>query len=283
MYIKKPLPKKLNGDLVFVLRQLEKEQSNEWKDIFSSLTFQQKKDYAKIKRSQQLEENEKMKIQWTFSDWIANEYKMNNYFASIDYTLIDDELIGQKVEKRSIPDKTEIFTFFWETSSPFSQWFKCKFSAPSYYWNKQFLIQLEKNGFPEYQIFNSAEQFMMYNKAMLFLDLDCAKEIMSTNNARTIKNLGRSVKNFNEQTWKVFRWQIVYTGNKNKFTQNEALKEVLIGTSGTTLVEASPEDQIWGIGLTKNDPLANSRKTWKGKNLLGEILTELRIELAGKY
>ena len=77
--------------------------------------------------------------------------------------------------------------------------------------------------------------------------------------------------------------KLVYTGNKYKFTQNKELKEILLATRGTTLVEASPNDKIWGIGLTADNPKAQKRETWEGKNLLGEILTELRIELYNEY
>lgn len=125
---------------------------------------------------------------------------------------------------------------------------------------------------------------MMYAKAMTFIDIDTAKAIMEETNPRKInKALGRQVNRFNEDTWLFYRYRIVYLANKFKFTQNDDLKEALFATQGTTLVEASPYDNIWGIGLIQNDPKAQQRATWAGKNLLGEVLTELRKDLMGHY
>ncbi len=102
---------------------------------------------------------------------------------------------------------------------------------------------------------------------------------MATNNVRKIKTLGRKVENYEDKVWEYYRSSIVYEGNKAKFSQNPHLKVALFATKGTTLVEASPNDAIWGIGLAKDDPRAAKRSTWLGKNLLGEILTQISIEL----
>lgn len=183
----------------------------------------------------------------------------------------------------------EKFTFFWETSSPFSQWYKSKFTATTcliqgVYLNKVKRQDVLQNKFPfDIQEYSSAEQFMMYHKAIIFLDINSATEIMATNNVRKIKELGRKVVNYDEKVWEYYRSQIIYEGNKAKFNQNEGLKEALFATKGTTLVEAAPNDTVWGIGLAKDDPRALKRETWLGKNLLGEILTNLRVELMGEY
>jgi ribA/ribD-fused uncharacterized protein len=87
------------------------------------------------------------------------------------------------------------------------------------------------------------------------------------------------VKNFEQKKWEKHNKEIILEGNRHKFTQNPELLQKLRETVGTTLVEASPTDRIYGIGLTASDPRARSRKTWKGRNLLGETLTELREEL----
>lgn len=218
------------------------------------------------------------------SDWKGAEFTLNNLAAARrDFALKEEQLpviIGDRLQE----GEEERFTFFWETKSPFSQWHPSGFEAPSYMWRNSFYENLvEKEGFPATFQFRSAEQYMMYCKAMLFIDTEVAGKIMSSVNPREIKDLGRKVRRFSEDTWYVFRWRFVYEGNKYKFTQSETLKEVLCATEGTTLVEASPYDRIWGIGLTKDDPKAHQRSTWEGKNLLGEILTELRIELMGHY
>jgi ribA/ribD-fused uncharacterized protein len=219
------------------------------------------------------------------------EIILNPNFSPDDYkqwftTSFNDRIaISQSIAKSS-----EIFTFFWITKSPFSQWYKSKFTATTclnegifdlFDQKKKHILQ---NLFPfDVQEYSSAEQFMMYHKAMIFLDREIAKQIMNTDDVRKIKNLGRQVKNYNEDVWKYFRSKIVYEGNKAKFIQNEELKKALFKTKGTTIVEAAPNDTIWGIGLTEDEPRALKRKTWLGKNLLGEILTQIRFELMGEY
>ena len=118
---------------------------------------------------------------------------------------------------------------------------------------------------------------MMYNKALLFSDLKAAAAILGHSDPKIGKRLGRQVKNFdNLLVWAEHREEIVYAGNKYKFEQNPSLMRELMKTKGTTLVEASPFDRIWGIGLRATDPRAKIKKEWKGQNLLGLILTRLR-------
>ena len=101
--------------------------------------------------------------------------------------------------------------------------------------------------------FNSAEQYMMFQKAILFNDYETAEKILDTGNVRTQKELGRQVKGFDNGLWAVNCRRIVYEANKYKFAQNRQLLDELLATRGTTLVEASPYDTIWGIGMTKDD------------------------------
>ena len=109
------------------------------------------------------------------------------------------------------------------------------------------------------------------------------KKILNISDARKMKEIGRTVSNYNEDIWRFFRSEVVYHASKIKFTQNRELMQLLFSTKGTTLVEASPNDTIWGIGLPEENPSSLNRNTWKGKNLLGEILTHLRVELMGEY
>lgn len=126
--------------------------------------------------------------------------------------------------------------------------------------------------------FNCAEQYMMYQKALLFKDLDTAKLIMEATHPREQQRLGRIVKNYNQEIWDAHKYQIVYKGNYNKFKQNKEDLAWLIATEGT-LVEASPVDTVWGIGLGMDNPLIHDEKNWRGQNLLGKVLTEVRETL----
>ena len=154
----------------------------------------------------------------------------------------------------------EKFVFFWKERSPFSQWHRCDFII---------------NGIR----FNCAEQYMMYQKAILFGDEQAAERILKANHPRKQKALGRQIRGYREDIWKANRETIVYDANYAKFIQNPDLKRTLLDTAGRTLVEASPVDRIWGIGLDKNHPDAKNREKWRGLNLLGEILTKLRDDL----
>ncbi|ANF97356.1 NADAR family protein [Paenibacillus bovis] len=158
----------------------------------------------------------------------------------------------------------EKFTFFYRSESPFSQWYPAVFVVGEY-------------------TFDSAEQYMMYGKAMLFGDKEIADKIRSAKHPRQQKQLGRQVQHFDKKVWDEHARQIVYEGNHAKFTQNKELLEALLATKGTTLVEASPTDRIWGIGLAEEDPRVHNRSTWRGTNWLGEVLTELREQLLSDH
>ena len=120
---------------------------------------------------------------------------------------------------------------------------------------------------------------MMHGKAVLFDDAEVAAQILAADHPRTHKALGRKVRGFDDRVWKREREGIVLAGNRAKLTQDAALRAALLATAGTTLVEASPRDTIWGIGLAATDPRAQDPTTWRGQNLLGAILTRLRDEL----
>lgn len=154
-------------------------------------------------------------------------------------------------------------TFFFGEESPFSQWHRSAFVV-------------------EGIAFNCAEQFMMHGKATLFGDAEIAAQTLAATHPREHKALGRKVRGFDDAVWKRERERIVLAGNRAKFTQNAELRAALLATRGTELVEASPYDRIWGIGLAATDPLARDRSAWRGQNLLGKILTALREELSGQ-
>ena len=147
---------------------------------------------------------------------------------------------------------------FW--GSLFSQWHMC---------------QIVENGIK----FKSAEHYMMYQKAILFNDLDSAEKILQSYSPREAKALGRKVKNFDSDEWMKVCQNYMYKGCYAKFTQNKELKKQLLDTGDKTLVEASPFDSIWGIKLDANDLRAQNKETWQGTNWLGEILTKIKNEL----
>lgn len=126
---------------------------------------------------------------------------------------------------------------------------------------------------------------MMASKARLFGDTETEQKILETVHPKEQKELGRQVKGFNADIWKQHCKEIVYEGNFLKFTQNKDLNKLLIETAGSTLVECSLFDTIWGNGLAIDDPNVENRAMWRGTNYLGEILTQLRDELikSGKF
>lgn len=125
----------------------------------------------------------------------------------------------------------------------------------------------------------SAEQFMMAGKAALFGDQQASELILRAKGPQQVKSLGRQVRGFDEQRWSEHRYSLVITGNLAKFRQNPDLRAYLLGTGDRVLVEASPADRIWGIGLSRDDPRAAKPSLWRGMNLLGFALMEVRERL----
>ena len=153
------------------------------------------------------------------------------------------------------------FLFFWGNADYMSNWHKASF---------------ELHGLT----FNCSEQYMMYSKAMLFGDTYHADLIMKTKSQSDQKAYGRKVSNYDDTVWNNARVEIVYEACLAKFEQNPSLKEQLIATGNLHLVEASPYDKIWGIGLDENHPDATHPARWQGMNLLGEVLMEVRATLS---
>lgn len=124
--------------------------------------------------------------------------------------------------------------------------------------------------------FTSAEMAMMAAKAVTFNDTESLSKILAASSPKEVKALGRGVKNFDQGVWEQKRYQIVVKTNLAKFSQHPDLKEYLLSTAGRTLIEASPYDKIWGVGLSISDSAVSSPSRWKGLNLLGFALTETR-------
>lgn len=153
---------------------------------------------------------------------------------------------------------TEKYVFFW--NGTFSQWYPSKFVIDNV----------------EY---NCCEQFMMAQKALLFNDLESHKMIMYSKSPDEQKAFGRRVKNFDKDKWETVCRKIVFDGNYAKFTQNKKMLDELMYTEDLEIVEASPYDKIWGVGLHETDERILDKSQWQGLNWLGIALMEVRDKL----
>ncbi|MFK7999010.1 MAG: NADAR family protein [Polyangiales bacterium] len=125
----------------------------------------------------------------------------------------------------------------------------------------------------------SAEHYMMAGKARLFGDADALQRILGASSPGAAKRFGREVRGFDEETWVAERSRIVEEGVHAKFAQNGELRAFLVATKKRVLVEASPKDRIWGIGLSADDERAANPLLWNGLNLLGFALMRARRAL----
>lgn len=127
--------------------------------------------------------------------------------------------------------------------------------------------------------YTCCEQYMMYQKAMLFGDSKTAGEIMFAGDQSVYKSLGRDVENFDDTLWDLKKEDIVEEANFLKFSQNPDLRQMLLDTGSKILVEASPHDHVWGIGMDEYNCYACSPDMWDGENLLGFSLMAVRDRL----
>jgi ribA/ribD-fused uncharacterized protein len=130
--------------------------------------------------------------------------------------------------------------------------------------------------------YTTAEHYMMAEKARTFGDTEAIEQILAASSPEEVKKIGRRVKNFNAEVWSERSIEVVLQGNIAKFSQNKRLGKWLRETESKVLVEASPEDAIWGIGLHRDDPRAKDPAVWPGKNLLGFAIMTAREQLFGK-
>lgn len=150
-----------------------------------------------------------------------------------------------------------------------------------YFW-KGYMSNWHKSNFNHLGFtYNCAEQAMMHLKAAEFRDFDTAERIMCSSSPAQQKFYGRCVQNYDEELWNSKRFDIVCGILQSKFEQNPDLKFRLLSTDNKILVEASPEDCIWGVGLEENDPLILDEKNWRGQNLLGKALMVARERIRG--
>jgi ribA/ribD-fused uncharacterized protein len=172
-------------------------------------------------------------------DWLQQQTEQDIYFEYLFFW-------GHKIKQAGVIDK-----------SCFSQWYPAPFTVDNI-------------------VYPTAEHWMMAKKALLFNDRSRYNDIIASDSPAIAKKQGRAVSNFDEAVWKQHAYGFVVEGNLNKFSQNLALKEYLVRTGSKVIVEASPFDKIWGIGTSAHE--TNPFK-WKGTNLLGFALMEVRDQL----
>jgi len=153
-------------------------------------------------------------------------------------------------------------------------------TAKNQHVDKSCFSQWHMSGFEIDNVYyKTAEHFMMAKKAELFSDSFNVKNVLKSEHPAEAKKIGRNVKGFKEEVWLKNRFNLVVEGNLAKFSQNEELKAFLLATKSRVLVEASPVDDIWGIGLASDDKKVSDPYKWKGLNLLGYSLMEVREKL----
>lgn len=138
-----------------------------------------------------------------------------------------------------------------------------------------YLAPFERDG----RRYATAEHWMMAGKARLFGDEAIAARIAASDDPQQAKALGRQIAGFDEARWREHRYALVMAGNRAKFGQHPDLAGFLLGTGEQVLVEASPVDPVWGIGLAADHPDATRPDRWQGLNLLGFALMKVREQL----
>ena len=205
--------------------------------------------------------------------------KLRDFFDRIDFAVMDHTSTQYNFKEfsrnfadfyreednevpRYVVDYKPSYTFFWldnEENQEFSNWFVRPFVIDDF---KYFCV----------------EQYMMAQKAKLFHDAENYTKILRANTAKGCKQLGKQVTPFVSERWNAVKYDIVKAGNRAKYEQNQDLKELLLSTGNSIIAEASPKDNVWGIGLDAKKAAKIDFSEWPGKNLLGKILMELREE-----
>ena len=182
--------------------------------------------------------------------------------------MMDDTKFLEALRQRHRAGEPLNYLFFWGhrpgktgiTATCFSQWYEAPFVVDG-------------------QRYATAEHFMMAEKAALFGDDAIRARVLEAPDPGAAKALGRRVKGFDDAVWTAHRYLIVVRANEAKFAQHPDMRAFLASTGSRIIVEASPVDRIWGIGLAKDDPRAADPDRWDGLNLLGFALMDVRDRL----
>lgn len=124
--------------------------------------------------------------------------------------------------------------------------------------------------------FSTAEQYIMYRKCLTFGDTVTAEKLLSSDSPKEQKALGREAAGYIDSVWAGIRQTVAIRGLYAKFSQDAELKRLLLGTGDAVLVECTSNDRIWACGLDRDDDDRLSADRWKGQNILGFALMEVR-------
>lgn len=178
------------------------------------------------------------------------------------YTVDTLSKLPPQLQPERISHQTQAgFTFFFSRDCPLSNFYPATFTI---------------NG----HTFNCAEQFIQHSKAVLFNDQKTAQDIIHEPLPEKQKQLGRQVTNFNAKLWEDSIQKIVTRGLAQKFEENNDLKTFLRNTGSNELVEASPRDTLFGIGLGMSNEAKTDKSKWRGKILQGQMLQKIRSEMS---
>lgn len=141
--------------------------------------------------------------------------------------------------------------------------------------------------YPSYMVIDSyhyqnVEQYLMAEKARTFGDEETLGKIWKTSDPKEVKKLGRSVKGYVDDIWVARRKDVALKANTEKFQTIPYLRKFLYETRDSILVEASPYDNVWGIGWAEDKAPMVPEERW-GQNLLGQVLMEVRAHLKDPY
>ena len=117
----------------------------------------------------------------------------------------------------------------------------------------------------------------MYRKAQVMGDVESAEKILGESDPKAVQKLGRAVSPWDQGMWDANVVAVAYEAIWQKFSQNPDLANRLLNTGYAELLEASPYDSIWGIGMSEADVRAGIK--WSGQNILGKALMNVRHEL----
>lgn len=236
---------------------------DQWSTWFQGLTKEEQDAYQKL-----FPEPATWKGYWNGED-ACNCYQHNEFVIELWREKGAPKYSLEQLRSACSQGKKLTYTMFWKpqpsadgcmSESCLGQWWMSDFWSVSH-------------------TFCCMEQFMMAGKAELFGDKEIREQILQCTDPGQMKALGRKVRHFEEAIWKEARYPIVLNGNYLKFTQNPQLRDYLLSTGDSILVEASPRDSIWGIRMGKTNEQAYDPMKWKGQNLLGFALMEVRDEI----